>query len=252
MPLHLNTLLQGMGCDCSCETCPALSYSICMQEEVGLGPDGQDPSTAAEGAAALEAGAVHDRLQRAASHEASQVRARPEPIHPPRQHQNHPGHAGTLHVLGVQVATESTMSDDKRETIVQGWLDENLSSEEATGSGDATTTTTTTTSAESLASEPAQGSGDKEESSAAILQLNNAAEQALNTDVVQSASVISSEQAGSHTGDISSAAAAAAAGPESEEAVELPVAELEQHENKHTASATVVVSGCNEVHAVHV
>lgn len=34
----------------------------------------------------------------------------------------------------TQATTDSTASDDKRETIVQGWLDENLSSDEATAS----------------------------------------------------------------------------------------------------------------------
>ena len=155
---------------------------------------------------------------------------------------SHDEYAVTLCMLGVQVATESTGSDDKRETIVQGWLDENLSSEEATGSGDATT------SAESLASEPAQARGAKAEDSTAMTQPDDLAEQPLSSDAARPASMISSEQVYSPMDDM--VPAAAAAEPEPEEQEELPGEVL--HEPKLTATATVVVTGGSEVHAVHV
>ena len=140
------------------------------------------------------------------------------------------------------MASESTASEDKRETIVQGWLDENLSSEEATGSGAGTG------SAESLGSDPApQGSGEMPpEGSAAAAQPASPTVQPPASEAAQPAGGIAADDMASQPEHEEFPAAGA------EEQQQTHLEAPKQQDSSHPVTATVVVTGSNELHAVHV
>jgi hypothetical protein len=140
------------------------------------------------------------------------------------------------------VASEGTASEDKRETIVQGWLDENLSSEEATGSG------VGTGSAESLASDPAQASGElpPEGSLPAAAQPAGAAVLSPHSEAAVPGGQSAADQMLSQPEHVGPPAAA----EEQQQQTHTEVAK--QQDNSCPATATVVVTGSSGLHVVHV